>query len=143
MLDLRFIRENPDEVRAAVRRRGITVDLDRLLDLDRDLLDLRREREETKAEQNRLSKSVPQLQGDEKIGAIERSKELGRKIKPLEEQIAAREAELGPLQLEVPNMPDPEVPDGLGSEDNREVRRWGEPPEFDFEIKDHLVLGTD
>ncbi len=143
MLDLRFIRENPDEVRAAIRRRGIAVDLDRLLDLDRQLLDLRRRREETKAEQNRLSKSVPQLQGDEKAAAITRSKELGRQIKPLEEQIASREAELRPLQLEVPNMPDPEVPEGLEAADNREVRRWGEPPEFDFEPRDHLVLGTE
>ncbi|MHC4549674.1 MAG: serine--tRNA ligase [Planctomycetota bacterium] len=143
MLELRFIREHADEVRAAIRRRGVEVDLDRLLELDRELLALRREREETKAEQNRLSKSVPQLRGAEKARAIERSKELGREIKPLEEQIAARVPELDALVLEVPNMPDPEVPDGLDPEHNQEIRRWGEPPTFDFEIKDHLALGQD
>ena len=142
MLDLRFVRENAEAVRAAVARRGIEVDLDRLLELDRELVGLRQQREAAKAEQNRLSKSVPKLRGEEKAQAIEHSKELGRSIKPLDEQIASRETELRPLRLEVPNMADPDVPEGLTAEENAEVRAWGEKPEFDFEIRDHLDLGT-
>ncbi|MHC4933049.1 MAG: serine--tRNA ligase, partial [Planctomycetota bacterium] len=143
MLERRFIRDNPDAVRDAVRRRGIDVDLDRLLGLDREIISLRQEREEAKAEQNRLSKSVPKLEGEEKQEAIARSKELGGKIKPLEERIGALEIEIAPLILEVPNMADPEVPDGLEPECNAEVRRWGELPEFGFEVRDHFDLGVD
>ena len=65
-------------------RRHIPVDLDRILDIDQKLLDIARVREEKKAEQNKLSKSVPTLQGDEKTAAIARSKELGAEIKPLD-----------------------------------------------------------
>ncbi len=140
MLDLRFIREHPADVRAGIALRGLKIDLDRLLDLDRRILALRQEREEAAAEQNRLSKSVPSLKGEEKTRAVERSKELGKKLKPLDEQITAIEAELKPLHLEVPNLPDPEVPPGLTAAENRELRRWGEPPRFDFEPKDHLAL---
>jgi seryl-tRNA synthetase len=143
MLDLRFLRENAETVRAATARRGVEVDFDRLLALDREILALRQEREEAKAEQNRVSKSVPGLQGAEKAAAIERSKELAKSIKPLEEAVAAKEAELRPLQLEVPNLLDPDVPDGRTGDDNVEVRRWGEPPAFAFEPRDHLDLGTD
>ncbi len=140
MLDLRFIREHPAEVRGGIALRGLKIDLDLLLDLDRRVLALRQEREEAAAEQNRLSKSVPSLKGEEKARAVERSKELGKKLKPLDERIAALEAELKPLHLEVPNLPDPEVPPGLTAAENRELRRWGEPPRFDFEPKDHLAL---
>jgi seryl-tRNA synthetase len=141
MLDLRFLREHADEVRAGIARRGLAIDFDRLLDLDRRILALRQEREETKAEQNRLSKAVPTLSGEEKERAIRRSRELGQRLKPLDEQIAALEAELRPLHLEVPNLPDPDVPPGLTPAENREVRRWGEAREFDFEPRDHLALG--
>jgi seryl-tRNA synthetase len=140
MLDLRFIREHPEEVRKGIALRGLRIDLDRLLDLDRQALAARRQRDETASEQNRLSKSVPSLKGEEKGKAIERSKELGGKLKPLDERIAALEAEMRPLHLEIPNLPDPEVPPGLTAAENREVRRWGEPRSFGFEPKDHLAL---
>jgi len=143
MLDRRFLRENSDAVRAAVVRRGIEVDLDRILELDRALLDLAREREELKAEQNKLSKQVPTLQGDEKATAITRSKELGAAIKPLDSRQTEFENELRPLLLEVPNMPDPEVPEGLEAENNVELRRWGNPRVFDFDPKDHVDLATE
>jgi len=141
MLDLRFIREHPDEVRAGIQLRGLRIDLDLLLDLDRKILALRQERQDAAAEQNRLSKSVPSLKGDEKRRAIEESKALGQKLKPLDDAIAALEAEMRPLHLEIPNLPDPEVPPGLTAAENREVRSWGDPREFDFEPKDHLALG--
>ena len=143
MLDRRFLRENPDAVRAATARRGVEIDFDRLLELDRGILDLQQQRQELKEEQNRLSKAVPTLQGDEKAAAIARSRELGAAIKPLEGETQEREEELAPLLLEVPNLLDDEVPDGRESADNVEVRRVGNPPSFDFPIKDHLDLGTD
>ena len=142
MLDRRFLRENPDLVRDSIGKRSITgLDLDRLLALDAEVLRLRREREEIKAEQNRLSKSVPKLQGEQRQQAIARSKELGRSIQPLEGRISDAEAELLPALLQVPNIADDEAPVGKDDAANRELRRWGEPRRFDFEIKDHLDLG--
>ena len=141
MLDRRFIRENPDTVRAALKKRGIEMEFDRLLALDIKIVRSHQEREEIKAEQNRLSRSVPTLQGDEKQAAIARSKELGGRIKPLEDSIAQFEADLRPLLLDVPNLPDEEVPDGLDEESNRLERTWGDKPAFDFSIKDHLDIG--
>ena len=82
MLDRRFIREHADDVRAMLAKRHTPFDLDALLALDARLLELGRERDDLKAEQNRLSKSVPTLDGDEKAAAIARSKELGGAIKP-------------------------------------------------------------
>jgi len=143
MLDRRFLRENPEAVRAAIARRGIEVDLDRILALDGQLLDLSREREDLKAEQNRLSKAVPTLQGEQKTEAITKSKQLGAAIKPLDGKQGDLEGELRPLLLEIPNMADPEVPEGLEAEQNVEVRRWGTKPEFGFEPKDHVDLATD
>jgi len=143
MLDRRFLRENPDAVRAATARRGVEIDFDRLLELDRAILDLQQRRQELKEEQNRLSKAVPTLKGEEKAAAIARSRELGASIKPLEQETQQREEELAPLLLEVPNLLDADVPDGKDSADNVEVRRVGDPPAFDFPVKDHLDLGQD
>ena len=77
MLDRRFVRENPDSVRAALAKRHIEFDLDRLLAIDSRLLENARDRDDLKAEQNRLSKAVPTLQGDDKQAAIDR--EVSRK----------------------------------------------------------------
>ena len=142
MLDLRFLRENADLVRTATARRGIEVDFDRLLELDRSLLALRQERDGTRAEAKKLSSSFPQLQGDEKAAAGKRAKELGKSVKAFEERIREAEVALMPLLLEVPNIADPDVPDGLTAAENVEVRRWGDQPAFDFETKDHLDLGV-
>jgi len=140
MLELRFVRENADAVRAMLERRGVEFDLDRFLALEEEARELQRRRDDARAEQKRLAKQVPSLEGDEKAAAMERSKELGRSIKPMERQLQELESELGALHLELPNMLDDEVPPGLAAEDNVEVRTWGEPPRFDFELRDHLEL---
>ncbi len=142
MLDRRFVRENPDAVRDALARRHVEFDLERLLGLDRRIVEIQGERDGVKAEQNKLSKSVPTLAGDEKAKAIAASKALGARIKPLEEEAGRLEAELLPLLLELPNLPDPEVPEGKDAAGNVEVRRWGEAPTFPFPVKDHLDLAT-
>ncbi|MGQ0614652.1 MAG: serine--tRNA ligase [Planctomycetaceae bacterium] len=142
MLDRRFVRENPEAVRAALARRHVAFDLDRLLSLDRRIVEIQTERDGVKAEQNRLSKAVPTLAGEEKAKTIAASKALGVRIKPLDEEATRLEAELLPLLLELPNMPDAEVPEGRDAAGNVELRRWGDPPTFPFPVKDHLDLAT-
>ncbi|MEM8886004.1 MAG: serine--tRNA ligase [Planctomycetota bacterium] len=142
MLDRRFLRENADAVRAAIAQRHIELDLTPILEADARLLELARERDELKAEQNKLSKAVPTLQGDEKQAAIARSKELGASIKPLDEEQTRLENELATRLLEVPNMPDDAVPVGADESGNVEARQEGVKPTFEFEPSDHVDLAT-
>lgn len=141
MLDLKFIRENPEAIRAACRKKRIDVDLDRLLALDGALRDLRRRQEALKTEQNAKSKSIPTLAGAEKAKVLEESKALAAEGKGLDPEIAEKERELRGLMLLVPNVPAPEVPDGKDDTENVEIRRVGTPRTFDFKPKDHVELG--
>ncbi len=144
MLDLRFIRENADEVRRrSLTDRGVAVDLDRLLELDREVLELRQARDEARAEQKRTAKTVPSLSGDAKQEAIRRGKEIGQSIKPMGERLSGLEAELRELHLQVPNLLDPDVPAGLTEADNALVRAVGDKPTFDFKPKEHIDLAND
>jgi len=142
MLDRRFIRESPDDVRAAIARRGMEIDLDRILELDLEVVRIQQEREARKAEQRSASKQVPQLEGEAKAAAIAASKKMGAAVKAAEAKLPPLESELRGLLLELPNMADPEVPEGLDASCNKEVRTVGEKPQFDFEIKDHLDIAT-
>lgn len=141
MLDLKFIRENPDAVRAACVKKRIEVDLDRLLALDRDLRDLRREQEALRTEQNAKSKEIPKLAPAERAVALEATKELSNRLKEFDAKVKVLEDELKPLLLRVPNIPAPEVPDGKDDTENVEIKRVGTPPHFSFKARDHVELG--
>src|SRR5439155_5154753 len=141
MLDLRAIRENPEPYRAALARRGAADDLDRVLELDEERRKLIARVEELRAEQNRGSKLVREASGEERGRLIESLRGVSEELKELEPELARTEEELRALAERLPNLPDPSAPDGLTDEDNVEIRRWGGPPEFDFEPRDHVELG--
>jgi len=145
MLDIKTIRDAPDLVKAGGKKKRIPVDaeVDRILVLDGDRRKLTHEKEELKAQQNRAGKEIAKLTGDEKQARIQEMARLSQGVKELEGTLSEIESELGDLLLRVPNLPAPEVPDGETDEDNIELRRWGEVPQFDFEAKDHLALGED
>ncbi|MFQ5661685.1 MAG: serine--tRNA ligase [Candidatus Paceibacteria bacterium] len=141
MLDIKFIRENKDLVKAAAKKKHIEVDIDRLIEVD----DERRKRikvyEEKKAEQNAQSDKIAQIT-DQK----EREHEIS-KMKILKEALATYENELKDtmkewqyLMVRVPNIPDMSVPEGETDADNKELRTWGEKPSFSFEPKSHMEL---
>ncbi len=142
MLDLRFIRENSDAVRAACVKKRIDVDVDRLLAVDRDVRELKRQVETQKAEQNQKSKEIPKLAGAEKEALLAFLKDLSSKIRDLETLQKTKEDELQLHMLKVPNIPSPEVPDGKDDTENVEVKRVGSPRAFTFTPKDHVDLGT-
>lgn len=142
MLDLAFIRANPDVVKDAARRKRVNVDIDALLDLDARMQEVRRQTEATRAAQNRLSKQI-QAAGKDKEARdrlIAEGKELATTLKELEPRLRELEAQLYEQLLIVPNIPDASVPDGLDDSDNVEIKRWGEPPRFDFQPLDHVEL---
>ena len=142
MLDLKFVRENADAVKAAAKRKRMTVDVDRVLELDRARRDLMARLEADRAEQNRLSKSIGALPPGERAKAAEQSKAVKARLKELEEQERTLDADLRAALLRLPNVPAPEVPDGESDKDNVEVKRVGTPRTFDFPALDHVEIAT-
>ena len=143
MLDPKKIREDPDAVRRGAQKKRLQVDgvLSRVLELDQKRRKLQHEKDELKAEQARLGKNIAKLQGEERSKLMQQTGEMSDRLKSLEAQFSEAEEEWGRLLLNIPNIPDPEVPDGETDKDNVEIKRWGEPRKFGFEPKDHLSLG--
>lgn len=141
MLDIRFVRENPELVREGARKKHIECDVDGILEVDRHRRELMQQAEELKAVRNRVSKEVPKLQGDEKQTKIQEMQEVSSRIKELDGQLRELEDQLEALMLRVPSPPAAEVPEGKDDTENVELRIWGEVPSFDFEPLDHIALG--
>ena len=128
MLDLKFIRENPEIVRKAMDQKGEEANLDQLLSLDLKRRDLLQETELLKQQRNEGSRRIGRTQGAENTDlARERAKmqQISSRIKGLDEQLRSVEQELNRLLLGLPNLPDPGVPPGESEGDNLEVRCWG------------------
>lgn len=145
MLDIRRIRENLDEIKKGMDKRGEKeVDFDKIIELD----DIRKEKlqevEVMKNELNVESKKIPALikEGIDVTEAKIVLKDLSDKIKVIDDEIRDAEGEIEYLLMRVPNVPNPDVPQGTTDDDNVEVRTWGEPTKFDFENKPHWEIGT-
>lgn len=142
MLDIHFIRENADIVKAGAVKKHIEVDVDRLLAVDDERKKLRQELDAKKAEQNRRSNEIQRASGSEREKLIEAMQHLKAGMAEGEEQLKAVMIEWQNLMLTVPNIPDMSVPDGGDDCENLEVKKWGEPTQFSFVPKDHIELAT-
>jgi seryl-tRNA synthetase len=142
MLDIHFIRENADLVKAGAEKKGITVDIDRLITLDDERKSMRQLLDEKRAEQNRASQLIARAHGDERTQYIERMRFVKDSMLEVEEKYASVMGEWQRLMLEVPNIPDMTVPEGASDADNQEIRTWGTIPAFSFQPKDHVELMT-
>lgn len=146
MLDIKYIRENPTEVvrRLAAKGTDAKADVDRILELDARRREMIGENEAKKAQQNRVSKQIPQMkkEGADTAPVFAQMKELSAQIKENDEKLAQVEAEYNTLLLGLPNLPDPDLAPG-GKENNEPIRYFGEPHSFDFEPKNHVDLCTD
>src|SRR3954465_7977198 len=146
MLDLGFLREHLGVVEQKLRDRG--QDPARVLGGFRELDEQRRtlitEAETLKAKQNKASEEVAQRKREKQDAAelIAAMKGMREQVQELEKRAAEKDAELRALLAGVPNLPHESVPVGKTAEDNKEVRRWGKPPEFDFEPKPHWEVGA-
>lgn len=140
MLDVKFIRENPDLVREAVRKKRSTLPLDELLALDAKVRQANQHIQELRQELNRRSKFVRDAAPDARPPLIAENRALGERIEGMEHASKADEDRLHELLLRVPNIPDPSVPEGSGEEENVPIKHWGMPPQFDFTPKDHVAL---
>jgi seryl-tRNA synthetase len=141
MLDVRFIREHPDLVQAAARKKHIDIDIQTLLDVDSQRRQLLNQIETLKALRNKTSKDIPTLQGEAKQDAIAQMKKVAAESKALEGPLREVEATFAALMLQIPNVPADDVPEGTSDNDNIELKRWGELPQFDFPLRDHVEIG--
>ena len=143
MIDIRLLREKPDEVRQAYERLFATVDLDGVIAADARVRDLKNESQTLQAEQNRLSKDIGKAApGAEREEAKARSTGLKEKIEHLAAALADAEAKLDERLLELPNLPHPSVPVGKDESENRVIREEGTKRGYDFAPKPHWDLGT-
>jgi seryl-tRNA synthetase len=140
MLSLQFIRENPELIREALKKRHDTAPIDEILGLDERRRRLIGEVEELRSEHRRLSKELGKA-AEKSPALLSDMRARGDRIKTLQEELNRHQEELRDLLLEVPNIPHPSVPQGKDESDNVVVRSWGEEREFDFTPLPHWELG--
>ncbi len=142
MLDIQRIREKPEEVQAALARRGIEPPVDRILELDAERRSLLTQVETLKGERNRASKQIGQMQDPAaRQKKVDEMRHVGERIDALDAQVRQTDEALHAVLSEVPNLPDPDVPDGPDESANRVLQTVGEPRAFDFAPKPHWELG--
>jgi seryl-tRNA synthetase len=141
MLDIALIRSDPNAVRSALARRGITPKIDEIVELDRRRREIQTRLDSLRNEQKTRSKDVPKLQGDEKTSLLAELSSLSDEVQALGAEHDELDESVKVLLLETPNLPHDSVPDGAGDENNALVRTVGDPPGFGFEPKDHLAVG--
>jgi seryl-tRNA synthetase len=144
MLDLAFIRNNPEAVKEAARVKNNAIDIDALLELDRRVLAVQQEVEEGRAKQNQLSKRIQQAakekNTDLRNALIAEGKQLSDLVKEKEPLLNELQEARYQMLLLVPNIPDPSTPLGKDENDNVPIRYWGDKPAFDFQPLDHYEL---
>jgi seryl-tRNA synthetase len=141
MIDIAILRESPQDLARSLARRGVTVDLEALASLDRERRSSRAEAEVVRSKQNVIGKSIPRLNGSEKQAAITQAGVLAGQYKDLLASANDLDEQFNAQWFTLPNMTDPTAADGLEESDAIEIKRVGEPPEFGFEVADHLDLG--
>ncbi|MDO5095427.1 MAG: serine--tRNA ligase [Peptostreptococcaceae bacterium] len=146
MLDIKRIKQNLSEIKSLMDMRGEKdFSLDEVVMLDDKRIELLQKVEVLKNESNVKSKQIPQYkkEGKDTTELMAELKKLSDQIGTLDSEVKAVESELREKMLQIPNVPNPNVPKGDSDEDNVEIRRWQEPTKFDFEPKAHWDIGTD
>ncbi len=143
MLDLRLILEKKEEVEARLATRGIKIDLSPLLVMAEKKKTLQKEVDDLRYRHNQVSRQIGYLkqQGKDVRALIDEMRQAGQEIEKREEELKAIEAKIRDFLLQIPNLPHDSVPLGSSSEDNREIRRFGQPPEFPFDPLPHWEVG--
>jgi seryl-tRNA synthetase len=142
MIDIALLRDHRGELAASLSRRGVDVDLDHLASLDADRRAARNAAEELRAQQKEIGKAIPTLDGEPRTAAIARAAELAEAYKERLASADELDEAFNALWVQLPNMTDPTAADGLTEDDAVEISRSGEPPVFDFPLRDHVDLGA-
>ncbi len=143
MLDPRLLRNALNETAAQLRRRGFELDVDRINALEARRKALQVRTQELQNERNTRSKSIgkAKAQGEDIAPLLAEVGKLGEELKTAEAELNELQQALEDIALGIPNIPHESTPDGASEEENIEIRRWGEPKKFDFDVKDHVDVG--
>ena len=147
MLDIKILRENPQLVKDAMKKRNKDMDalVDEVLAIDVQRRELTVKLDQLKQEQNAASREIPKIkkEGGDISAIMARMNEIKETVKSGDVQLSELEAQQQKIMYEFPNIPNPTIPVGKDDSDNVEIRRWGEPTAFDFEPKAHWDIGAD
>lgn len=144
MLDIKILRNEPERIREALKKRNNDLDITPAIELDKSRRLILTEVEKKKAQQNEISKKIPQLKkaGEDTSAIFAEMKELSNEIKDSDEKVREIDAQLRDFMLRIPNIPCDDCPVGSDDSENVELRRNGTPREFTFEPKAHWDIGT-
>src|SRR5262245_15398418 len=141
MLDAAFIRQNLDAVKENLRNRNVKADVDSVVRLDDERKRLVQEAQLLQQRANEVSKNIPKEKDPaKKQELIEEGRNLREQVNGIEEQKKQVQQQLDAVLMTIPNMSHPEAPVGTTAEDNKVLKKWGEPRKFDFKPKDHVAL---
>lgn len=148
MLDLKRIRNNPEKIKALLANRGEDFDvtcIDEVVALDEKRRAILVDVEALKSKRNQVSAEIPKRKkaGEDVTAVMAEMREIGDKIKADDAKVSEIDEKINYIMLRIPNIPNPQVPDGETDEDNVEIKVWGDKTKFDFEPKAHWDLGTD
>ncbi len=145
MLDIKILRTEPERIKEALKNRNNDLDIEPAIALDKERRALLTTVEQKKAEQNKISKQIPQLKkaGEDTSAIFAEMKELSDEIKKDDEKVREIDEKLRAFMLRIPNIPNKDVPVGKDDSENVEIRKYGEPRKFGFEPKAHWDIGTD
>jgi seryl-tRNA synthetase len=139
MLDIKFIRENVEAVKKSCEVRNVKCDIDRLLELDEKRKKLIGEVEELNAQKNQINDEIQKT--EDKKAVIEKGKIVKEKLEKLKPELEEIETEYAEILMQVPNVTASDMPVGKDDSENKVIKKWGDVPEFSFEVKDHMQLG--
>ena len=148
MLDLKRIRNNPEEIKALLANRGEDFDvtcIDEVVALDEKRRAILVDVEALKSKRNQVSAEIPKRKkaGEDVTAVMAEMRAIGDKIKADDAKVSEIDEKINYIMFRIPNIPNPQVPDGETDEDNVEIKVWGDKTKFDFEPKAHWDLGTD
>jgi seryl-tRNA synthetase len=143
MIDIKQIRDNPEKFKAACQAKKFEADIDRLLEVDEELKTIKQQLQDISTDKNRIGKSIPKLPPDQKQAALSQLSELKEQESKHNETIKNLQPQFDELMQQVPQPADEDVPLGKDDTENTEIRKEGQIPEFDFELKDHVQLGLE
>ncbi|MEO6696603.1 MAG: serine--tRNA ligase, partial [Gammaproteobacteria bacterium] len=144
MLDPQLLRNQLEETAEHLAKRGFVLEVKRLAELEAERKTIQVSTEKLQAKRNAKSKAIGKAKasGEDVAPLMAEVSHLGDQLKAAEEQLSTTQEQLNEIVLGIPNLPHESVPVGKNEHDNVEIRRWGEPPQFDFEVKDHVDLGA-
>ena len=140
MLDIKFIRDNSEIIKLAATKKRLKFDVDELIKIDTERVDIMKRAEDLRAKQNAAGESMQRVVGTEREQLLNSLKTVKEDLKKVEDELEPVMKKWRELMLQVPNIPDMSVPDGQSDEDNQEIRKVGEPRNFDFTPLDHIQI---